>query len=77
MRVLRQGFESSQLGTRVTIEATRPIRSQAERRIELKGLQEAASAKRWTGSGRPGEAWGKLIKVGANLSVKINLKVVD
>ena len=58
-----QPFDSMQLGTQVTIEATRPSRSQAERRIELKGLQEAASAKRWTGNGKPGEAWGKLMKV--------------
>ncbi|KAL9099665.1 MAG: hypothetical protein Q9163_004866 [Psora crenata] len=59
---LRQPFEPNQLGTKVTIEATRPIRTQADRRIELKGLQEAASAKRWAGTGRPGEAWGKLIR---------------
>ena len=70
VRALKQPFEPSQLGTQVTIEATRPIRSHAERRIELKGLQEAASAKRWTGNGRPGEAWGKLIKV-SNLPWKI------
>ena len=60
---LREPFDNGQLGTRVTIEATQPIRSQAERRIELKGLEQAASAKRWTGSGRPAEAWGKLMKV--------------
>ena len=61
---LNEPFDHGQMGTRVTIEATQPIRSQAERRIELKGLEQAASAKRWTGSGRPAEAWGKLMKVG-------------
>ena len=65
---LREPFDNGQLGTRVTIEAAQPIRSQAERRIELKGLEQAASAKRWTGSGRPAEAWGKLMKVGIYFS---------
>ena len=29
----------------------------------MRGLEQAASMKRWTGNGRPAEAWGKLIKV--------------
>ena len=56
-------FASSQMGTQVTIEATQPVRNQTEKRIELKGLEQAASAKRWTGSGHSAEAWGKLAKV--------------
>ncbi|KAG8533817.1 uncharacterized protein KY384_001558 [Bacidia gigantensis] len=55
-------FGALQLGSRVVIEATHPTRSRAERRVELKGLEQAASAKRWSGSGRPAELWGKLMQ---------------
>lgn len=48
-----------QFGTVVSIEASPPL----QRRHEMKGLEQAASMKRWAGDGRPAEAWGKLIKV--------------
>lgn len=60
---ISSGTEPTPFGVTVSIEATRPLRPQTSRRQEMKGLEQAASAKRWTGSGRPGEAWGKLIKV--------------
>ena len=31
---------------------------------EMKGLEQAASIKRWAGGGQPPLAWGKLRKVG-------------
>lgn len=34
----------------------------------MKGLEQAASMKRWAGEGKPAEAWGKLIKVGRAIS---------
>ena len=52
-------YDSVQFGTIVSIEASQPL----ERRHEMKGLEQAASMKRWTGDGRPAEAWGKLVKV--------------
>ena len=56
----RHAIHDGQLGTQVTIEANQPIRSTAERRIELKGLEQAASTRRWPGSARAPEPWGKL-----------------
>ena len=52
-------YDSVQFGTVVSIEASHPL----QQRHEMKGLEQAASMKRWTGDGRPAEAWGKLIKV--------------
>ena len=46
-------YDSVQLGTVVSIEASHP----------LKGLKQAAIMKRLIGDGRPAEMWGKLIKV--------------
>ena len=50
-------------GTKVSIEAGRPNKNNAERHYDMKGLEQAASVKRWGGGGKPGEAWGKLQKV--------------
>lgn len=50
-------------GTTVSIEAVRVNKTKAQRRYDMKGLEQAASVKRWAGGGRPGEAWGKLQKV--------------
>ena len=50
-------------GTQVSIEAGRPRRKEAERQYDMKGLEQAASIKRWGGGGKPGEAWGKLQRV--------------
>ena len=50
-------------GVKVSIEAGKPNRGRGERRHDMKGLEQAASVKRWAGGGRPGEAWGKLMKV--------------
>ena len=46
-------------GTQVLIEGGNPKRY----RLEMKGLEQAASMKRWEGDGKPAEAWGKLMKV--------------
>ena len=69
---LPQTSDTRQFGSSVTIEAARPLRSQAERRIELKGLEQAASARRWAGGGRPAEAWGKLMKA----CLLINMEII-
>ena len=58
-----QAYDSTALGSQVIIEAAQPLKTEAERRIQLKGLEQAASLKRWIGSGQPAEAWGKLMKV--------------
>ena len=50
-------------GTKVFIEAGRPRKEEQERQYDMKGLEQAASVKRWGGGGKPGEAWGKLQKV--------------
>ena len=57
--------ETSLFGTTVSIEAGHSKRSQTKQR-ELKGLEEAASVKRWVGDGKPAEAWGKLAKVSSS-----------
>ena len=54
----------SGFGTKVSIQAGQPGRTKAERHYDMKGLEQAANVKRWSGSGKPGEAWGKLQKVG-------------
>ena len=50
-------------GTKVCIEAGHPRKEKSERQYDMKGLEQAASVKRWGGGGKPGEAWGKLQKV--------------
>ncbi|KAL8791990.1 MAG: hypothetical protein Q9195_005408 [Heterodermia aff. obscurata] len=59
---LAQTFDAIQFGTTVSIEATQPVKTREQQFHEMKGLQQAASMKRWAGEGRPAEAWGKLIK---------------
>ena len=59
---IAESQETSVFGTTVSIEATQPRKLLTKQR-ELKGLEQAASVKRWAGSGRPAEAWGKLLKV--------------
>ncbi len=60
-------------GTQVSIEAGRPRRKEAERQYDMKGLEQAASIKRWGGGVKPGEAWGKLQKVSRLLlSIKLD-----
>lgn len=55
--------DSSNFGTRVFIEAAPPLKPQTRERHEMKGLEQAASVKRWPGNGDPAEPWGKLTKV--------------
>ena len=54
--------ETSGFGTTVSIEAAKP-RKLTTRQREMKGLEQAASVKRWAGGGKPAEPWGKLVKV--------------
>lgn len=60
---LGQSHDSSDFGTRVFIEASKPAKAHRWERHEMKGLEQAASVKRWPGSGNPAEPWGKLAKV--------------
>lgn len=67
---LGQSHDSSDFGTSVLIEASKPAKAQTWERHEMKGLEQAASVKRWPGSGNPAEPWGKLAKVfDANLAI--------
>ena len=66
LRDLGQLHESSDFGTRVFIEAAQPPKSQTWERHEMKGLEQAASVKRWPGNGNAAEPWGKLAKVNYN-----------
>lgn len=61
-RVAGQPHDSSDFGTRVLIEAAQPLKVQTGKRHEMKGLEQAASVKRWPGNGNPAEPWGKLAK---------------
>lgn len=54
--------EHTLYGTTVSIEASQP-RTMISKQREMKGLEDAASMKRWSGTAQPGEAWGKLIRV--------------
>ena len=60
---LGQPHDSSEFGTRVFIEAAQPAKVRTWERHEMKGLEQAASVKRWSGSGELAEPWGKLAKV--------------
>lgn len=61
---LAQTYDAMPFGTTVSIEAAQPVKVLEQQLHEMKGLQQAASMKRWAGQGRPAEVWGKLIKVG-------------
>ncbi|KAL9633002.1 MAG: hypothetical protein Q9204_003576 [Flavoplaca sp. TL-2023a] len=56
-------FDPQPFGTTVSIEAAQPTRINEQKMQAMKGLEQAASMKRWAGDGKPAEAWGKLIKV--------------
>lgn len=58
-----QPHDSSDFGSSVLIEAAQPLKVQIRKRHEMKGLEQAASVKRWPGNGNPAEPWGKLAKV--------------
>lgn len=57
-----QPFDTG-FGVKVFIEAGKPKQGKSQRQHDMKGLEQAASMKRWPGGGRSGEAWGKLAKV--------------
>ena len=65
-RDLGQLHDSSDFGTRVFIEAGQPPKVQTRERHEMKGLEQAASVKRWPGNGKLAEPWGKLAKVNSH-----------
>lgn len=50
-------------GTTVSIQAAQPVKAHEQKLHGMKGLEQAASMKRWLGEGKPAEAWGKLAKV--------------
>lgn len=64
---LNKPFETIQFGTTVSIEAAQPVKAREQQLHEMKGLQQAASMRRWAGEGRAAEAWGKLMKVRGRL----------
>ena len=69
---VRQPRDSSNFGTSVFIEASRPPKVYTRERHELKGLEQAASVKRWPGDGSPAEPWGKLAKVSLHFNLSVN-----
>ena len=60
---LAKNFDSLSFGTTVSIEAAPAVKACEQRLHEMRGLEQAASMKRWAGDGKPAEAWGKLSKV--------------
>ena len=60
---LTQTYDAIPFGMTVSIEAAQPVKAREQQLHEMKGLQQAASIKRWAGEGRLAEVWGKLIKV--------------
>ena len=70
-RDVGQPHDSSDFGTRVFIEAVQPLKVQTQKRHEMKGLEQAASVKRWPGNGNPAEPWGKLAKVSLFVSLTV------
>ena len=71
---LSQLHDSSDFGTRVFIEAAQPAKVRTWEHHEMKGLEQAASVKRWSGSGEPAEPWGKLAKVYIQQSILLLTK---
>ena len=67
-----QGHEAGNFGTTVTIQAVQPSQDKCRDRHEMKGLEQAASVKRWPGGGKPSEAWGKLMKVSNKDSIDLS-----
>lgn len=72
-RDMGQPHDSSDFGTRVFIEAAQPLKLQTRERHIMKGLEQAASMKRWPGNGNPAEPWGKLAKV--NLYINLAMTI--
>ena len=60
---LAKPIEPLPYGTTISIEAAQPVKAIEQKLHEMKGLEQAASMKRWAGTGRPADAWGKLMKV--------------
>ena len=60
---LAKTIEPLPFGTTISIEAAQPVKALEQKLHEMKGLEQAASMKRWAGTGRPAGAWGKLMKV--------------
>lgn len=69
---VRQSRESSNFGMSVFIEASQPSKVYTRERHEMKGLEQAASVKRWSGDGSPAEPWGKLAKVSLHFNPSVN-----
>lgn len=67
-----QHQDSCDFGTRVVIEAAQPVKVRIRERHAMKGLEQAASVKRWPGNGNPSEPWGKLAKVNLYINLAIN-----
>ena len=64
--------DSAEFGTTVLIEAAQPPKVQTRERHLMKGLEQAASVKRWPGNGSPAEPWGKLAKVKSYITLAIH-----
>ncbi len=62
---IAESNETSIFGTTVSIQAGQARKISSKQR-EMKGLEQAASVKKWASNGKPAEAWGKLIKVSRN-----------
>ena len=60
---LAKPIEPLPFGTTISIEAAQPVKALEQKLHEMKGLEQAASMKRWAGTGHPADAWGKLMKV--------------
>ena len=71
---VHQPRESLNFGTSVFIEASGLPKVYTRERHELKGLEQAASVKRWPGYGSPAEPWGKLAKVSLHFNISANNK---
>lgn len=76
-RELGQLQDPSDFGTRVFIEAAQPAKVQKWEYHEMKGLEQAASVKRWPGSGNLAEPWGKLAKVSSYVNLAIDYVVAN
>ncbi|KAL8952532.1 MAG: hypothetical protein Q9222_001562 [Ikaeria aurantiellina] len=59
---LAKPYDSTPFGTTVSIEAAQPVKACEQKLHEMRGLEQAASMKRWACEGKPAEAWGKLMK---------------
>ena len=74
---LTNAIDPRPFGTTVSIEAAQPVKAYVQKLHEMKGLEQAASMKRWAGEGRPAEAWGKLSKVSWSIRYSISRGRID